>query len=116
MRKYRIVLRVLVIVGVLLGIRALIDFFNLDVASASTMVSALVGGVIFTIAIIFTGTLSDYKESEKIPGELASSIKAIYQDSKIVQVNDEKIVTDMRSHVKELLHVINSDFKRNAWK
>ncbi len=116
MRKYKIVLKVLAIVAVLLGIRAIIDFFNLDVASASTMVSALVGGVIFTIAIIFAGTLGDYKESEKIPGELASSLKAIYQDSKIVQVDDDKLVTDMRSHVKELLHVINSDFRGNSWK
>lgn len=116
MKKYRIVLKVLAIVSILLFIRGIIDYFNLDVTSTSPITSALVGGVIFTIAIIFTGTLADYKESEKIPGELASSIKALHHDSKIIRINDEKIVADMQSHIKELLHVIISNFKQNVWK
>lgn len=116
MKKYGIVLKVLAVVSILLLIRGVIDYFNLDVTSTSPITSALVGGVIFTIAIIFTGTLADYKESEKIPGELSSSIKALYHDSKIIRINDEKIVVDMQLHIKELLHVIISNFKQNVWK
>ncbi len=83
-------------------------FFNLDVATASPLITALVGGVIFTIAIIFTGTLTDYKESEKIPGELAASLKALYKDSTILGV-DEKIAEEMRLHVRDFLKVIISN-------
>ena len=72
MKKWGLTFKVLVIVFFLLIIKILIGFFNLDVATASPLITALVGGVIFTIAIIFTGTLTDYKESEKIPGELAA--------------------------------------------
>lgn len=116
MKKYGMVLKVLAVVSILLLIRGVIDYFNFDVISTSPIISALVGGVTFTIAIIFTGVLADYKESEKMPGELASSIKSLYHDSKIIRVNDEKVITDMQSHIKELLHVIISNFKQNIWK
>lgn len=115
MKKWGLTFKVLVIVFILLLIKRTIDFFNLDVASPSPLITALVGGVIFTIAIIFTGTLTDYKESEKIPGELAASIKALYNDSKVIPVNDEKITADMRFHIIALLQDINSNFRKNAW-
>ena len=115
MEKWGLTFKVLVIVFFLLIIKILIGTFNLDVATASPLITALVGGVIFTIAIIFTGTLTDYKESEKIPGELAASLKALYKDSTILRV-DEKIVEEMRLHVKDFLKIIISNFKQNTWK
>lgn len=115
MKKWGLTLNVLVIVFVLLVIKWLIDVYNLNAATASPLVTALVGGVIFTIAIIFTGTLADYKESEKIPGELAASIKALYKDSGIIRLDDGKIIEVMRSHVIDLLRIINLNFKNNVW-
>lgn len=115
MKKWGLTLKVLSMVFILLVIKRIITFFELDVATASPLITALVGGVIFTIAIIFTGTLTDYKESEKIPGELAASIKALYKDSTVIPVNDKKITAEMRSHIIALLQGINSNFRKNAW-
>ena len=115
MKKWGLIFKVLIIVSILLVIKIFIIRFDLDVASASPLITALVGGVIFTIAIIFTGTLTDYKESEKIPGEMATSIKALYRDSMIIHLSDEKINADMRVHIRELLNVINSNFRKNCW-
>lgn len=113
-KKWGLTIEALVIVFILLVLKAIIYFYDLEVATASPLIPALVGGVIFTIAIIFTGTLSDYKESEKIPGELAASIKALYNDSKVLPIDDE-ITSSMRIHIKELLHSINSNFRKNNW-
>ena len=85
MKKWGLTLKVLAIVFILLIIKMVISQFDLDIATASPLITALVGGVIFTIAIIFTGTLTDYKENEKIPGELAASLKALYKDSMMVR-------------------------------
>src|SRR3972149_5523438 len=115
MKKWGLTLKVLAIVFILLIIKMVISQFNLDFATASPLITALVGGVIFTIAIIFTGTLTDYKESEKIPGELGASLKALYKDSKIIHI-DEKIQEELRLHVKDFLRIIISNFKQNAWK
>jgi len=113
-KKWGLTIEALVIVFILLVLKAIIFFYDLEVASASPLIPALVGGVIFTIAIIFTGTLSDYKESEKIPGELAASIKALYNDSKVLPIDDE-VTSRMRVHIKDLLHAINSNFRKNDW-
>lgn len=115
-KKWGLTFKVLAVVSAVLLVKILINYLNLDVSTASPLITALVGGVIFTIAIIFTGSLTDYKESEKIPGELAASIKALYKDSKIIKISDEKITEDMRSHIKELLHVMISNFRNNIWK
>ncbi|MFA4957886.1 MAG: hypothetical protein WC556_13025 [Candidatus Methanoperedens sp.] len=113
-KKWGLTIEALVIVFILLVLKAIIFFYDLEVATASPLIPALVGGVIFTIAIIFTGTLSDYKESEKIPGELAASIKALYNDSKVLPVDDE-VTSNMRIHIKALLHAINSNLRKNNW-
>jgi len=113
-KKWGLTIQALVIVFILLVLKAIIVYYDLEVATASPLIPALVGGVIFTIAIIFTGTLSDYKESEKIPGELAASIKALYNDSKVLPIDDE-ITSSMRTHIKEFLHAINSNFRKNNW-
>jgi len=113
-KKWGLTIEALVIVFILLILKTIIVFYNLEVATASPLIPALVGGVIFTIAIIFTGTLADYKESEKIPGELAASIKALYNDSKVLPIDDE-ITSRMRIHIIELLHAINSNLRKNNW-
>lgn len=71
--------------------------------------------MVFTIAIIFAGVLTDYKESEKIPGELAASIKALYKDSRIIHLDDRKLTEDLRVHTRELLRTINGNFRNNVW-
>ncbi|MBN1762209.1 MAG: hypothetical protein JW878_03885 [Methanomicrobia archaeon] len=119
MNKWGLTLKVLGIVALLLILKLGIDFFNLDVATASgewpRAITALVGGVVFTIAIIFAGTLTDYKESEKIPGELATSIKALDKDSKLIHMDDRKIPEDLRSHIRDLIRTINANFRNNVW-
>jgi hypothetical protein len=106
------------ILALLVILKLGVDYLNLDVVSAGPIITAFVAGLIFTIAIIFTGTLTDYKESEKIPGELAASMKALYKDSNVVLSisNNGRIATSTQSHINELLVVIISNFKRNVWK
>jgi hypothetical protein len=118
-KKWGLLFKVSIFVSLLIILKGVIDFLNLNVVIASgewpRAISALVGGVVFTIAIIFAGVLADYKESEKIPGELAASIKALYYDSKIIHLGDRKITEDMRLHIHELLHTINANFRNNVW-
>lgn len=117
--KWGLILKVLAIVSVLLIMKMAVEFFDADLISASPLTTAFVGGVIFIIGFILVGTLSDFKEAEKIPGELASSIKTLYFDTRIACTNNtssEPMVNDIQCHIKELLHVITSNFKRNDWK
>ncbi len=114
MLKWGLILKSLGITAVLLVLRFLFDFFNLDVLTLSTLVTAFIGGAIFTVAIIFTGTLTDYKESERIPGDLAASIRALFIESNYYR-QDPGFVAGMQQHVIDLLSTINRNFRGNTW-
>ena len=113
--RHTILIKVFGFVAVLLVTKAAIHYLELDFVAISPLVTAFVGGVIFIIAIILSGTLSDYKESEKIPSELAASILILYKDVRMASTDNEKIST-MRDRIRKLLTTINSNFKSNVWK
>jgi hypothetical protein len=115
MQKWRLVLRALAITGILVIIRLIIGFFGLDTFSVTNLITAFVSGAMFTIAIILTGTLTDYKESEKIPAELATSISSLYADCNLVRKPHTVITEELQGHARELLTAINNNFKRNSW-
>ena len=114
-RKWQLLLKSFGIVVVLIIARIIIDFYNLDVIAVNPIISALVTGVIFTIAVIFTGTLTDYKESEKIPSELAASIKSLYLDTCMFPTVKPELLNRFKEHVRELHQVIVKNFRSNTW-
>jgi RsiW-degrading membrane proteinase PrsW (M82 family) len=65
-QKWGIVFKAAAIVVVLLVVRLIIDTLQIDLITVNTVVGSFVGGAIFTLAIILTGTLVDFKEAEKI--------------------------------------------------
>jgi hypothetical protein len=81
----------------------------------TSLITAFIGGAIFTIAIIFAGTLTDYKESEKIPSEIATSIRSFYSDLDLVRVQDKTLVPRMQENTATLMRVINTNFRNNVW-
>ncbi len=118
--KWGLAVQTAAIVVVIIGIRVLIQALDLDVIAVGTMVSALVTGAVFTVAIIFAGTLTDYKESERIPGELTTAIFSLYKDVKLASIGHDNKAADLQNHVKELLRTINANFDQleagGTWK
>lgn len=114
-KKWGIMAKAVVIMLFLLIPRTLIDLYGLDTIPINTVVGAFISGAIFTIAIIFTGTFTDFKESEKAGGELATSLKALYNDSRVLPVTDEAPVRSLRAHVRDLHRAVNACFFGNSW-
>jgi hypothetical protein len=114
-KKWGIMAKAVIIMLLLLVPRTLIDVFGYDTVPINPVVGAFITGAIFTIAIIFSGTFSDFKESEKTGGDLAASLKAIYNDSRVLPLADEAPAQLLRSHVRDLLRAINTCFKENTF-
>lgn len=113
--KWMLVLKTAIIVIVAIILKAVVGLLRLDAIKISPLITALLGGVIFTLAIIFGGVLSDFKESEKIPGELATSIKSIYKDFRLVSPDGEGML-DIKSHLEALVQVVNANLNNgNIW-
>jgi hypothetical protein len=114
-KKWGIMFRAVIIMLILLVPRTLIDFLGFDTVPINPVVGAFISGAIFTIAIIFTGTFTDFKESEKTGGDMAASLKALYNDSRVLPLADETPARILRSHVRDLLRAINTGFKENTF-
>ena len=115
MTKWGLIFKAFGITLSLLMVRLVFDYLNFDILSVTNLITAFIGGAIFTIAIIFAGTLTDYKESEKIPSEIATSIRTFYSDLDLVRVPDKTLVHRMKENTASLMRSINTNFRNNTW-
>ncbi|MCX6701369.1 MAG: hypothetical protein NTV68_15855 [Methanomicrobiales archaeon] len=115
MTKWGLIFKALGITITLLIVRLVFDYLKFDILSVTNLITAFIGGAIFTIAIIFAGTLTDYKESEKIPGEIVTSIRTMYSDLTLVRVKNGTLIAGMQGNVAALMRCINKNFRDNTW-
>jgi hypothetical protein len=115
MTKWGLIFKAFGITISLLVVRLIFDYLNFDILSVTNLITAFIGGAIFTIAIIFAGTLTDYKESEKVPSEIATSIRSFYSDLDLIRVQDKMLVHRMQENAATLLRCINTNFRNNVW-
>jgi hypothetical protein len=83
-RKWPLAVRVIPIVVLIAAIKLIIHYVGFEVISLNPLFSGLVAGNVFLMGFLLTGVLSDYKESEKLPGEIATSIEAIHDEASII--------------------------------
>jgi hypothetical protein len=79
--KWRLVLKLLPILFVFSFLKWIVHFYNLEFLTMNALFSSLIAGTIFLIGFLVAGVLSDYKESEKIPGEIASCLDTLSDDA-----------------------------------
>lgn len=111
-RKWGIMLNALLFVLPLLGLKAAFHYLEWERISAGSIVGTFLGGVFFVIAIILSGVMVDFKESEKIISDLAASLDTLYHDSMLAgrKASPESI----QGHIKGLIHVLLDNFKRQG--
>jgi hypothetical protein len=114
-KKWGIMIKAVIFTLLLLIPRTIIDVLGYDTVPINPVVGAFISGAIFTLAIIFTGTFTDFKESEKVGGDLAASLKALYNDSRVLPLTDGEPARVFRVHVRDLHRTMNHCFKDNCW-
>lgn len=81
---WRLTLRVAPLVATVVLAKLLVDRLGWDTVALNSLHSGLVTANIFLIGFMLAGTLADYKESEKLPGELAGRVEAIADECQIL--------------------------------
>jgi hypothetical protein len=77
---YRVALDTAVIVGAIVGIRALLFALGVDGMSLSPLTSSIVAGGVFVMGLVVAGTLSDYKDADRAPADMATDLYAILRE------------------------------------
>jgi predicted membrane chloride channel (bestrophin family) len=70
---------------VLCGIKIAVHALGLERISVNQLFSAMVASTVFLLGFLLSGVLTDFKESEKIPGELTTSIQTLILEIRAIQ-------------------------------
>ena len=102
---------------IVLLLKLVADRFGLSVVAINTLTGTFFGGVFFTISIVFTGAMTDFKEAEKIPGEMAVLLKAMHTDAMLIPTKegDADVAKDIIGHIENLLSTITANIRANHW-
>ena len=79
--KWSIAFRIMPLVIFIGALKFAAHLFGFELMELNALFTSLVAGTIFLIGFLISGVLTDYKESEKIPSELTSSLKTLFDDA-----------------------------------
>jgi len=113
--RWGLVLKAIVLVIPLLGLKVLVHHLGWDVIPVGTLTSALIGGTFFVVAIILAGVMTDLKESERIVSEFAASIETLYNDARLMEPDVD--ASAVLAHLRDLIRVSIANFERKgSWR
>jgi hypothetical protein len=78
--RYRLLLQANVIVGMVVGAKFLVHFLGWEIISINPLFSGIVAANVFLMGFLLNGVLSDFKESERYPGELGVCLENLAQE------------------------------------
>lgn len=87
LKKWHLAFKIVPIVTVIVGLKLLLHTLSFEWISLNALFTSLIAATTFLIGFLITGVISDYKESEKIPTELVSSLEALYDEAYILNKN-----------------------------
>lgn len=87
LKKWHLVIKITPILVLIFFLKLLFHEFNLEFISLNALFTSLIAATTFLIGFLITGVISDYKESEKIPGDMASGLESIYDEAYILNKN-----------------------------
>jgi hypothetical protein len=80
-QKWSIAFKIMPLVIATAILKFIAHKFGFEIMELNALFTSLVAGTIFLIGFLISGVLSDYKESEKLPSEIAASVKTIMDDA-----------------------------------
>jgi predicted membrane chloride channel (bestrophin family) len=101
--KWKLAFKVLPIVGVIILLKLFAHQSGWEFLTLNTLFGAIISANVFLIGFLISGVLVDYKEAEKIPGELSCSLEVLTDECYIVYKNKKsKVATGLMTYVHDL--------------
>jgi hypothetical protein len=111
--KYYLFLSVLPIVFFVGGFKVGAHLLNWEVIpkDLSSFFPSILTGIIFILGFLLAGVVTDYKESEKIPNEIAASLYAIWQEAEYLSiVSNSKSALELMNKIKTFVPTLKRDY------
>jgi predicted membrane chloride channel (bestrophin family) len=76
----------LTISAVVIGAKLLVHLLGWEIISINPLFSGIVAANVFLMGFLLNGVLSDFKESERIPGELSACLENLAQEVRSIRI------------------------------
>ena len=89
-RRLRLLRRVSLIALALCGIKVVVYLLNLEIWNLSGLFASILASVVFLVSFLLSGVLTDFKESEKIPGMISAALETLSLEIQAVPAYNPK--------------------------
>ncbi|MEI8232481.1 MAG: hypothetical protein WCG44_01935 [bacterium] len=101
--KWRLAFRVLPVVAIIILLKLFSHQMGWEFLTLNSLFGAIISANVFLVGFLISGVLVDYKEAEKLPGELACSLEVLTDECYITYKNKKgKVAKDLLHHVHDL--------------
>ena len=101
--KWKLAFKVLPVVCIIIFLKLFAHQFGWEFLTLNTLFGAIISANVFLVGFLISGVLVDYKESEKIPGELSCSLEVLTDECYIVFKNKKsKVAKELMKYVHDL--------------
>jgi hypothetical protein len=84
--QHRLLLRVGAIVLLVVCAKLVVHFLGWEVISINPLFSGIVAANVFLMGFLLSGVLSDFKESERLPGEVSACLENLVQEVSAIRM------------------------------
>ncbi len=110
-KKWHIFVKLIPILAAIFVLKLAFHKLGWEIISLNSLFTSLIAASTFLIGFLVSGVISDYKEGEKIPGDLSSSLEAIYDEAYILNKNKKtKLTKDFLNFLFEFTSLLNDWF------
>jgi len=93
-------------VAVVLAAKLAVELIDLHLFELSPLLAGAIGAEIFILGFLLSGTAGDFKEAERLPGEVASSLETIADECLIT--HEELKLPEAKTAMRQLIEISRS--------
>jgi len=77
------------VVAVALGLKVAAHALGWEILALNALLSGIVAANVFLMGFLISGVLGDYKEAERLPGELAASLEVLAEEGEAIRARSK---------------------------
>jgi hypothetical protein len=92
-KKWILLIKIIPILLAIFVTKLIVHWLGFELVDLNALFTSIIAATTFLIGFLIAGVITDYKESEKIPGDMAASLETIYDEAYILDKNEHSKAT-----------------------